>query len=401
MIKTPVHDFLKTYSAKNHIRCHTPGHKGFANLHDITEVPGAVSIIEESEHIAASLFGAERTLYSCSGSTLAIQTMLTLAKPRRVAAFRGSHRSLISATALLGFEIDWFYTTEDIIVTPETDAVFMNSIDYHGNMYDVAGAAKTCKTAGVPLLVDNAHGAYLTFTGNHPLALGAAMTADSAHKTLPVLTGGAYLHISSDYPEYAAGAKDAMALFASTSPSYLVLESLDLCNRHIAGSKPAAFEYIAELKAGLNRIRKSDELRVTFNAYEYGYTGFEFADELRRHNIEPEYADINYTVLLFSTTSAKADTDAVLAAVRNIKHKPQLEPVIFPALKPQRAMNTREALFAANSKRVALSAAAGRICAEIISPCPPGVPLVIPGEIIGSEEAEVLAAYGISNIRVL
>jgi arginine/lysine/ornithine decarboxylase len=72
----------------------------------------------------------------------------------------------------------------------------------------------------------------------HPITLGAAMCSDSAHKTLPVLTGGAYLHISPDYPEYAERARDALSLFASTSPSYLTLASLDICNRRLSEDYP-------------------------------------------------------------------------------------------------------------------------------------------------------------------
>jgi arginine/lysine/ornithine decarboxylase len=117
-------------------------------------------------------------------------------------------------------------------------AVYVTSPDYLGNQQDLAGLSAVCAARGIPLLVDNAHGAYLHFLPQpaHPLDLGATACCDSAHKTLPVLTGGAYLHIAKNAPErYARDAKRAMALFGSTSPSYLILQSLDRANAYLAG----------------------------------------------------------------------------------------------------------------------------------------------------------------------
>jgi arginine/lysine/ornithine decarboxylase len=398
MIKTPIHDFLVNYSREKQIRCHTPGHKG-SNLHDITEIDGADSlyeangIIKASEDIAAGLFGTAGTFYSCSGSTLAIQAMLKLIrhKGRRIAAFRYAHRSFVSAAALFDFEIDWIYPDEFLCakinaetvkkaIKPDTAAVFVNSLDYYGGMCDIKAIAEVCKKASIPLLVDNAYGAYLIFTDDHPIKLGATMTSDSAHKTLPVLTGGAYLHVNDI--NFAKNTKAAMALFGTTSPSYLILESLDLCNRHIANRNTEAFESIEDLKNIELPLRKSDKLRITIKAREYGYTGFEFAEVLKEKRVVCEYADENYTVLLFSTITARADTAAVRHALESVKKKKPLSFITYPVIKPKKIMNVREALFAPDSECeiVAAKNAAGRICAGIYAPCPPGIPLIMPGE---------------------
>jgi arginine/lysine/ornithine decarboxylase len=402
MIETPIHDFLVQYCEKNFTRCHTPGHKGRISPHDITEIEGAVNIIAESERTAARLFGAKRTLYSCSGSTLAIQAMLSLIKisgGERIAAFRGTHRSFVSACALLDIDVEWVLSHE-FLCKKNADAVFITSIDYYGNVSDIKRIAEAC--GKIPLLVDNAHGAYLTLLGRHPITQGAAMCADSAHKTLPALTGAAYLHISDE--RFISGAEAAINLFGTSSPSYLILESLDLCNKHIAESKTKAFRLVESLKHELIQlgysVRESDPLRITLNAREYGYSGRELAAELRKNKTECEYADENCTVLLFSAVTSEADTKAVQAAFEKIKNKKPLEPVKYPLLKPEKAMSLREAVFAQDCAIVSTEAAVGKVCAEIIAPCPPGVPVIMPGEIINTEAVELLKGFGVNRIKI-
>jgi arginine/lysine/ornithine decarboxylase len=115
-------------------------------------------------------------------------------------------------------------------------------------MPDIKSISAICKKHGVLLIVDNAHGAYLEFLSEpmHPIKLGADICCDSAHKTLPVLTGGAYLHISPESAKlFADKAKKSLALFGSTSPSYLILQSLDAANKYIAdGYREKLAEFI-------------------------------------------------------------------------------------------------------------------------------------------------------------
>ena len=173
---------------------------------------------------------------------------------RTVVAARNVHRSFVYAAALLDFEIVWLWpecstslcgcpvsaeTLERTLATLPAPpaAVYLTSPDYLGSVADISALAEVCRKHGTLLAVDNAHGAYLRFLepSCHPLDLGADLCCDSAHKTLPVLTGGAYLHISRAAPvSLRENAKTAMAMFGSTSPSYLTLASLDLCNRYLA-----------------------------------------------------------------------------------------------------------------------------------------------------------------------
>lgn len=286
-----------------------PGHKGVSFLgcesRDITEIAGAddlfhaSGIIAESEQNASRLFGCP-TVYSAGGSTLCIQAMLFLAytganRRGRVLAGRNAHKSFLNSAILLDFPIKWLWAGTDYLSCPVTPAqveqaileepeapfaVYLTSPDYLGNIADIRGIAQVCRAHGVPLLVDNAHGAYLRFLpeSRHPMDLGASMCCDSAHKTLPVLTGGAYLHFERE--EDRQSVKDAMALFGSTSPSYLILQSLDLCNVYLEdlpGRLLAMAPVLAALKGSLlarGFTLVGDELlKLTVRTDLWGYSG--------------------------------------------------------------------------------------------------------------------------------
>lgn len=422
-MNTPIHDFLRDYAASLPVRCHMPGGKGRNDPFDITEIYGADSlydsagIILESERNAAALFGAGDTLYSCGGSTLCIQGMLgavrALGKKGTIAAGRYSHRSLISACALLGFRIRWIYPEEFLsaalspslieeAIDDDTAAVFLNAVDYYGGTADIAAAAEVCRRRGVFLLADNAHGAFRAFTGDHPILLGADMTADSAHKTLPALTGGAYLHLKN--PAHRPAAKKAMALFGSTSPSYLIMDSLDLCNRFLSeGAERArqAMEDTARLKEALKRLgftlKESDPLRITLDAAAFGYSGQALADALRKGGAECEMSDERYTVLLFSAVQEEKDFSRLWKIFSDIPRKPPIAIPPHKLLKPKAVLTPREALFS-ERETVGIENSVGRICAEIVSPCPPCVPLVMPGERIDGDCIEELSRYGVTEL---
>ena len=278
-MNTPVVDFVRRYAQQRTTRMHMPGHKGRGPLGceelDITEIAGAdelyeaEGIIAQSEANATQLFGTARTYYSTEGSSQCIRAMLRLALQMRPAkagrpvllAARNAHKALLYAAALLDFDIQWLWPAPDAAgalctcpVEPEALAsaldelsaegrtpfgVYLTSPDYLGFVQDVAGLSAVCHAHGLPLLVDNAHGAYLHFLkegSRHPIQLGADLCCDSAHKTLPVLTGGAYFHLGPSVQADEAAVRNALALFGSTSPSYLILQSLDAANAVLADS---------------------------------------------------------------------------------------------------------------------------------------------------------------------
>jgi arginine/lysine/ornithine decarboxylase len=412
----PINDFLRNY-AKKYIRCHTPGHKGRSEYkgypYDITEVKNAGSlydykqdsIITQSETTASSLFGSAYTLYSTGGSTLCIQAMLFFLKRlgiKRIAASRFSHRSFISTAGILDFDIDWLYpvncgndcafsaevSAKDVYtaISAGAEAVFVTAIDYYGGECDIESIAEVCNRKNIPLLADNAHGAYKVFTKNHPVAQGAWLACDSAHKTLPALTGAAYLHVSEQarFPvaDIRKSLKQALAMFGTSSPSYLILRSLDLCNVHIAKENTASFSAVQRLKEKLSAmgytLKPSDAMRVTIRTRDAGYSGFDFAEKLRANYLEPEYAGENHAVLLFSTVTTAKDTQIIADILKKIKLNLAIEPHIYRRTAGVKVVSPHSALFGGNMPNC--------ICTEVNAPCPPGVAENFLGELTKSEQ---------------
>ena len=440
-MKTPVCDFVAAYEQSGTARLHMPGHKGKGPLgcegRDITEIAGADSLYEaggviaQSEQNAAALFGAKATFYSAGGSSQCIGAMLCLAlqksKSRVVLAARNAHKSFLHAAALLDADVRWLwprpYSLLACPVTPEMlenalaalpeapAAVYITSPDYLGNVQPVAALAKVCHAHGAPLLVDNAHGAYLHFLPApvHPLDEGADLCCDSAHKTLPVLTGGACLHLGHGLLKAEAGeVRAALSLFGSTSPSYLILQSLDACNRYLADeARPklaACVRAVEALKADLAAqgwaVAESEPLKVTLHASKRGWRGDALADFLRKNGVECEYADPDDLVLMVSPQNSPEDLEkvrAALAAAGQGSEAPQTPPQMA---RPRQAMGIRAALLAP-AEEVPVAAAAGRVCAAPTVGCPPAVPVVVSGEEISPDAAAVFCYYGIETVRVV
>lgn len=436
-----IEHFSDNYADSGFIRAHMPGHKGREYPHDITEITGADSlyeasgIISESERVTSEIFGSYKTVYSAGGSTLCIQTMVTMCMSvsgsKRIVAVRNCHRAFLSACILAGAEPDWIYpeyestvisgkispeSVEKAIVSGDKPAcVYVTSPDYLGKITPIDEIAGICHKHGVFLAVDNAHGAYLRFirdehgTPLHPLFRGADICCDSAHKTLPVLTGGAYLHINDPRLEkYEGFAKEIMSLYGSSSPSYLILRSLGMCaaymrdgaERDFAAMKTAADRIKAELSEAWH-IESGECGKLTIFAPPSGYTGTELAELLRENKIECEYADHTHLVLMLTGLYPEeietiGNVLKVLPMRRIFIPVPELE-----GIEPTRkAMSIREAAFS-DSECIDADNAVGRICARAVSCCPPGVAIVTGGEIFSESLIKILKNYSIFKVNVV
>ena len=441
---TPLADFLRTYATSGMARLHMPGHKGRGPLGceawDLTEISGADSLYEaagviaRSEENAAALFGSAATFYSTEGSTQCVKAMLFLALQNRpagtppvVLAARNVHKSFVHAAALLDFEPLWLWPeegTSSLCACPVAAegldralsaldappaAVYITSPDYLGNMADIPALAEVCRRYKTPLLADNAHGAYLRFLSpsRHPLDLGADLACDSAHKTLPVLTGGAYLHIAKTAPAaFRKNARAALALFGSTSPSYLTLASLDLCSRYLSENYPARLKEAVRRLEALGKtlsangwqVEPSDPLRLTLRAPS-GLTGLDLADRLRRGGAECEYADRDFLVLMTTPENGPEDLVRVSAALGE-NRAPAAPAVSLPLARGERVLSIRGALFAPQES-VPAEESLGRVCGAPTVGCPPAVPIAVSGERIGPEALALFRYYGVKRVDVL
>ena len=467
---TPIVDFVRSYAKSGTSRLHMPGHKGQKLLGfedaDITEIKGAdelyeaEGIIAESEANATKLFGTAHTYYSTEGSSQCIRAMLCLAlqaapagqRPILLAA-RNAHKALLYAAALLDFDIEWLWPAPEaagaLCSCPVTAGqleqalerlsgqgrtpfgVYVTSPDYLGGMQDIAALSKVCDAHGAPLLVDNAHGAYLNFLvggSKHPMALGAAMCCDSGHKTLPVLTGGAYLHLGLKAPvQDETAVRNALALFGSTSPSYLILQSLDRCNRYLSEGYPlrlySCCGQLTRLRRVLNEAAAAagsklslavdgparEPLKLTLDAAALGLTGMALAEALRKYAIECEYADPRYVVLMFTPENPAQDYDrleeavaAVCAALPGVPECPEPEGDTFTALAAEAGpvCSVRAAVFAPQ-QTIPAAEALGRVCAMPTVSCPPAIPIVVSGERVGPAAIELFARYHVETVAVI
>ncbi len=433
-MNTPIYDFVSEYKKKNALRLHMPGHKGLKYLgaeeYDITEIDGADSlyfadgIISESEKNASLLFGAD-TFYSAEGSSLSIKAMLYLAlmhntKEGRQAIFAGrnAHKAFIDAAALLDFDIKWLYGASDnsylsCNITPEyleeilkkesPTAVYITSPDYLGNIADIKKLALVCRKYKTLLLVDNAHGAYLKFLAKslHPMELGADMCCDSAHKTLPVLTGGAYLHLSKNLPEFfKKNVKAALGLFGSTSPSYLILESLDIANKYIAdGYKEKLIKFLEKTQKLKESLRKqgytlfgNEPLKLTLAPKSYGYTGYEFSKILSEKNIVCEFCDSDYIVFMLTPEIKDSGLFMLEQALAEIQKKEPITDLSPKIVRAEAVMTVREAVFS-EKEEIDTAEAEGRILASANISCPPAVSIAVCGERITKEAVESFLYY--------
>ena len=538
-MNTPIYDFVKAYRDLRPARFHMPGHKGRGPLGceelDLTEIPGADSlyeaagIIAESEANASRLFGCP-TYYSTEGSSHCIRAMLKLAREAcqgikdqgsgirdgksgfRVLAARNVHRAFLSAAALLDLDVCWLPAAEGSYlsaeVTPEeldaalaetgASAVYLTCPDYLGFLPDLRPLAEVCHAHGALLLVDNAHGAYLRFLtpSRHPMDLGADLCCDSAHKTLPVLTGGAYLHVkatgnrqqatgdggreatgnrqqatgdggtdchdqSEDWsrndkygnaspsdvchlspvtchlPQKDGGCeaagrirdedvRDALALFGSTSPSYLILQSLDLANpvleqlpQKLAAFLPRVEALKARLRADGWRLTGDEPLKLTLDLRrgsapdaEAGgpapRTGLRLAAALEQAGVYCEFADPDYAVFLLSWSHTEQELARLEAALQEAAAelpqagavRPSLPGGEGPCAMPETVCSVRTAMLAP-AVSVPAAESLGRVLARPGVSCPPAVPILMPGERIDEAALAAFARYGIETLAVL
>ncbi|MFZ4665262.1 MAG: aminotransferase class I/II-fold pyridoxal phosphate-dependent enzyme [Prochlorotrichaceae cyanobacterium] len=454
---------------------HTPGHKqGQGILSELREAWGSQvfrsdlpelpeldnllapeGVLAEAQACAAETFQADRTWFLVNGSTVGVmaailavsgspQTHLIL--PRNV------HRSAITGLILSGanpiFVTPPYDPLWDLVGTvtpdqiqqalrlhPDAQAVLIVSPTYEGLCADVQTIAQICHRAGVPLIVDEAHGAHFGFHPQLPsraLDCGADVSIQSTHKTLSALTQAAMLHVrgSRVNPDRLQA---ALNLLHTTSPSYLLLASLDAAQYQMATQGEALWEEVITL-ANLTReallnvmldvmpqaqwetqpvnaphlslltpqtcgfsFHTLDPTRLTIAPAGFGLTGFELDQALNdRFGVIAELVNLRHLTFLFGLGQTLADSDRFLNALNALRHTAltshRLTPPVLPDLLANFLPNNAQTLtlpvlsprtaYFSPQETVAISAAIDRISAELVCPYPPGIPALLPGEVI-------------------
>ena len=452
-MKTPFFDAVARASRRGP-RFFVPGHKGnpaalpplaaLLSL-DLTELDGLDDLshpcgpLAQSQANMAQAFGAGATLYAASGSTACILAMLAVfvGQGGRVVMARGCHVAAVRGLALLGATPHWVALQNGLPTPAGIDAaltqsgakaVYVTTIDYCGHMADIPALAAVCQRHGAALLCDNAHGAFLRFMqpDRHPLTLGADAAADSAHKTLACLIPAALLHLKN--PARAGAARQMLNLFSSTSPSYPVLASLDIAAGQLLEAPPdfaACAARLAQTAASFAPLTVpcADPLRLHLRPALAGYSGRSFVKHLRTQGIYEEYFDGESLIFMAAPANTEADFAALeaaldaaaaalprdaAAAADSGSHAQAPFGLAPGAAQSEESLalpavfcDVRQAFFSPQQVCIPVASAAGRVMAGICAPCPPGVPLVMPGERITAALAARMAAGGILQVDVL
>ncbi|MFN4953852.1 MAG: aminotransferase class I/II-fold pyridoxal phosphate-dependent enzyme [Aphanizomenon sp.] len=456
--QTPLIDALKACTTRPHAPFYTPGHKRGAGISplltdligkdvfraDLTELAELdnlftpQSVILAAQELAAEAFGAEKTWFLVNGSTCGIEAAIlaTCRMGEKIILPRNVHSSVISGLILSGaipifinpvynsdLDIAYSITPEALkaalVQHPDTKAVLIVYPTYNGICGNLPAFVHLTHQYNIPLIVDEAHGAHFHFHSQLPisaLTAGADLTVQSIHKTLGAMTQASMLHFQGKRIDIDRVNK-ALQLVQSTSPSFILLASLDAARQQMAihGEKLMSQTlYLAEearikinqipgLSTPLINSKKSpgfmdlDQTRLTVNVSKIKFTGFASEEILdKKFHVTPEFSSWQNLTFIISLGNTKTDIQKLIQGFNNLTHVIPLTSECQPCnnindaiIASIMSISPREAFFA-NSEAIPLAETEERICAEIICPYPPGIPVLMPGEIITKSALEYL-----------
>lgn len=454
-----LYDTLEEYSKSGIYPFHMPGHKRnramtlpLSVTHDMTEVDGlddlhcADGILKEAMDNAAEFFGADRTFFLVNGSTCGILASLAACTKRgdTIICARNCHKSVYNGISLLGLKPQFIIpntiaepfscygsvnpTKVEQLLTkhPNTAAVIITSPTYEGIISDIKAISDICRRFGVVLIVDEAHGAHLGLFDGFPdgaVKCGADIVIQSTHKTLGAVTQSALLHVCGNL---ASGDKIAqkLAVFETSSPSYLIAESIDSTINILQNNGKELFsDYIKRLdnfsvkakelknidillygnNSASDSIFDFDRSKLIISAVRKGYSGAQLSDILlNKYKIQIEMSSLNYIVAMTSYCDTDDGFMRLITALCEIDSGENGSFRPKTAAMPKsytRAIEIYEAEELSKTK-IRSEQAEGRICGEFIFAYPPGIPLAVPGEVITSELINVTAALKSAGVLI-
>ena len=440
-MKTPLYTALAQHAEKKPYSFHVPGHHNgdvfFDEARtyydsilqlDVTELEGLddlhhpTGVIQEAEHLLAKLYGSDQSFFLVNGTTVGNLAMVMAACRAGDEIFvqRNCHKSVYHAIELAGAtpimveaEVDPHlhvptHVTDETVKKaiakhPNCRAIVLTYPNYYGHAADLSKLIDMCHEAGMIVLVDEAHGAHFVLGGAFPpsaLSYGADVVVQSAHKTLPAMTMGSYLHLQGGRMD-AKRLKTFLTMLQSSSPSYPIMASLDVARAYVEeikkkGILDGIMKRLAELKNEFNLIPQlevvesellsNDPLKCVIRSTK-GLTGYELKRVLESVEVHPELADEHQVLLVFGLEQKK---DIPFKRIEQALNQSN-------SLLKGKDHFQRESLADDNEEHrqdieaVPFEHAAGRVSAESVIPYPPGIPLIVKGERIEIDQIAALS----------
>ncbi|BAU63648.1 Orn/Lys/Arg decarboxylase major region [Stanieria sp. NIES-3757] len=449
-VQTPLVDCLKSLAQQDHAAFYAPGHKKGQGMNsnfteflgnsvfkaDLPELPELDNlfvpegVIKEAQQLAAELFGAQQTWFLVNGSTCGIvgAILATCQAGDKIILPRNIHQSAIAGLILSGaipifinpeydaqqdlaYSITPAALEQTLAQHPDTKAVMVLYPTYQGVGGDLAALAQITHQYDIPLIVDEAHGAHFAFHPDLPpsaLSVGADLTVQSTHKVLGAMTQASMLHWQGNRIA-PSRISQALQLLQSTSPNYILLASLDAARQQMALEGDRLMNQTLELAAiarqqlsaipGISCLELIsstgfsylDPTRLTVNVTQLGLTGYEIDEILHQQlRVTAELPLLKHLTFIISLGNTIEDINKLVNAFKtfSLSTSSSSSPSPLFSLAPL-SLSPREAFFAAK-ETISIEESSDRICAELICPYPPGIPILMPGEIITSEAIDYL-----------
>lgn len=459
--QAPLLEALEAYHKRRKAGFHVPGHKagaGFSGApagvpwllgvggYDATELPGLddlhapVGAIAEAQALAAACYGAQHSYFLVGGSTAGNLAAIHAAANRGdyIIMQRNVHKSAIHALQLSGIGAVFVSPEQDACTErltgvstqrveealeryPEAKAVFLTNPNYYGMTTPLEGIAEAAHARGIPLIVDEAHGAHFGFHPRFPrsaLQAGADVVVQSTHKMLSAMTMGAVLHVNGNYMS-----RERLELYLgmlqSSSPSYPIMASIDWARREVHTKGAALYEPALTAIDGMAHVladhprfalyRTDDPMKPLLYDRSGTLSGFILLEKLAEAGVYTEMADEHYVVCACSSSTTQEDVNFLLEALDAISNrfpseKKEIRPIFSninllqsPGLSKPVYVRTRTDC---ESEVVSIDSVAGTYSAEMVIPYPPGIPLLYPGEMITEEAAAALLRYRAESASV-
>ncbi len=423
----PIYEAITNYVKKQRIKFHVPGHNygrgmseelDFLGKLDITPMEPLDSLhdpqscIKDAQKLAAECFGSKHTFFLVNGTTVGIEAVMLALCRDKVIVGRNMHKSVITGLVLSGakpifiqpehhrkFNIPLNVTPESVesVIEKNEADVLITSPSQFGVCADIKSIAKIVHDHDRLLIVDEAWGSHLKFHKALPICSldsGADIVIQSTHKRLGAISQASMLHLNNNSKELYSKLKGSLKMLQTTSSSYLILASLDLCRRQMAlqGSKlfDAPIRLANDIREELSQrfsCLSSDNFNIdpTFiTVHADGFAGWRILND---HNIEPEFATPETLTLITGIGNIFGEKAVLLKAFRDIPDVKHSDSISFYWGRTK--ISPRDA-FLKDYRRVPLNSAVGKICAEIVCPYPPGIPALIPGEMITQNVVDYL-----------